>query len=132
MNERRQGRPDRRRLAYVNGVWAQIVRDVVLVGVAALVLYAVNRLGVEVGARTAGSRTNTLALCALRNDLQDRVDQSEGFLKTNPNGFAGIPAATIRTTVSGQQRTILALSIVRCPKSSPMPKAKAKAKARTK
>jgi hypothetical protein len=57
----------------------------------------------------------TAALCALRGDLEDRVAQTDRFLGEHPEGFAGIPAATLRANAQGQVRTIRALGIVSCP-----------------
>lgn len=54
------------------------------------------------------------ALCALRGDLEDRVRQTDKFLRKHPEGFAGIPAATLRTNANGQRRTIHALSNLKC------------------
>lgn len=54
------------------------------------------------------------ALCTFRKDLQERVRQSEGFLREHPQGFAGIPAATIRQSLEGQKRTIKALQPLAC------------------
>ena len=60
------------------------------------------------------ARQTTKALCILRGDLESRVSQSQRFLKEHPNGVAHIPAATIQMSISGQKRTIKALSILRC------------------
>lgn len=63
-------------------------------------------------AREAG-RTNR-ALCALRRDLERRVQGSEAFLRKHPDGLSGIPASTIRVGLVGQRRTIMALSRLKC------------------
>lgn len=57
----------------------------------------------------------TAALCALRFDLQSRVDQGEEFLKENPNGFRGFSPEAIQQQIDGQKRTIAALSVLPCP-----------------
>lgn len=54
------------------------------------------------------------ALCTFLRDLKQRVDASNAFLAKHPEGFAGIPAATIRQSVTGQERTIKALSGLGC------------------
>lgn len=59
--------------------------------------------------------TTTGALCALRLDLQSRVDQAETFLKSHPNGFAGLSPEAIQQQVDGQKRTIATLSTLQCP-----------------
>lgn len=56
----------------------------------------------------------TQALCALRADLQLRVDESVGFLKTHPTGILGVSAASINNTIDSQRRTIMALSVLAC------------------
>lgn len=60
------------------------------------------------------SNRNAAALCALRSDLQRRVDSAEQFLIDHPKGIPGIPAATLRQQTVGQQRTIDALKVLRC------------------
>lgn len=56
----------------------------------------------------------TKALCALRTDLEARVENSRDFLNKNPNGIPGIPAETLLVTIEGQERTIRALSSLSC------------------
>jgi len=76
---------------------------------------------VVVGASIAGwlivsdqaTETNQ-ALCSLRADLQTRVETSQGFLRDNPDGVVGIPAATLQQSIDGQKRTIQALSTLNC------------------
>jgi hypothetical protein len=60
----------------------------------------------------------SVALCALRVDLQRRVAASEKFLAEHPNGIPGIPARTLRDSIDNQQRTISALVVLRCPPMS--------------
>lgn len=57
----------------------------------------------------------TAALCALRFDLEARVEQGQEFLDANPEGIKGIPAETLQQTIEGQQRTISSLSVLDCP-----------------
>lgn len=57
---------------------------------------------------------NTDALCALRGDLQTRVDASTKFLKEHPRGFPGVGAVQIQMGIDNQQRTIDALSGIEC------------------
>lgn len=59
-------------------------------------------------------QSNTNALCSLRSDLQSRVDTANAFLVTHPHGFAGVSGDSIRTTITGQKRTIAALSGLAC------------------
>jgi hypothetical protein len=62
----------------------------------------------------AQSQRNTHALCTLRDDLKDRVDRSDEFLATHPQGFAGISAAVLKQQTVGQKRTIKALEGLNC------------------
>ena len=59
-------------------------------------------------------QTSRVALCALRSDLERRVQTSEKFLKEHPAGIPGIPAKTIRDGIRNQQRTITALAALSC------------------
>ena len=62
--------------------------------------------------RTADS--NKHALCTFVDDLQRRVNQTREFLADHPEGFAGIPAATLVNQAENQQRTIDALDNLNC------------------
>lgn len=62
------------------------------------------------------TRTND-ALCTFRADVQQRVDNTEGFLIEHPQGIPGVPAATLRQSLVGQRRTVTALSGLPCPPS---------------
>lgn len=62
---------------------------------------------------------SSVALCALREDLQLRVDGAEKFLAEHPDGLPGIPAKTIRDGAENQQRTISTLHVLKCPKPRP-------------
>lgn len=70
-----------------------------------------NQLGAVVA---ANQQANTRALCAMRSDLQNRVDTASELLMTHPRGIAGIPAAVIQTTIVNEQHTIKALSPLSC------------------
>jgi hypothetical protein len=85
-------------------VWAERLW---LIGLSGIVLWSVWSQAQQ-NDRTAGS------LCELRHDLERRVASSEAFLRDHPRGIPGIPAATLRTSVDGQRRTIRALSDLRC------------------
>jgi hypothetical protein len=60
------------------------------------------------------ANVNTDALCALRGDLERRVASSQQFLVKHPAGIPGIPVQTIRNGIVNQQRTINALSSLKC------------------
>jgi len=55
-----------------------------------------------------------VALCTLRGDLERRVSTSREFLAANPNGIPGIPATTLKQSISNQQATVDALAALRC------------------
>jgi hypothetical protein len=62
----------------------------------------------------SNQNANTAALCSFKNDLQKRADSGTKFLRTHPNGFPGISAATIRVGIQNQQATLRALSPLDC------------------
>lgn len=90
----------------------QIKRTLRTLVIATVVLYVV--LGGVVLWTYNSSSTTHDALCTLRADLQNRVAQSQKFLLGHPQGFAGIPAATIQQGLVNQQHTIDALSSLSC------------------
>lgn len=81
-------------------VVATIALWIVLVGVATVSYIQVH------GAQTS--------LCALRDDLEQRVRSGEEFLATHPNGWQGISSAQIKITLDSQRRTVKALSSLPC------------------
>jgi hypothetical protein len=82
-------------------------RDLWLLLLSGILLWSVWSNGQQTD-RTTG------ALCALRHDLENRVAQTDKFLHDHPEGFAGIPAATLRVNEQGQLRTIEALAGLKC------------------
>jgi len=54
------------------------------------------------------------ALCALRLDVEQRVEGSREFLATHPNGFLGYSASAIQVSLEGQERTVAVLSDLSC------------------
>jgi hypothetical protein len=91
------------------------LRDLWMLIVTGLVVWALAVQGQQADHAAQESSRTTGALCALRHDLEDRVAQTDTFLHSHPNGFAGIPAATLRNGEQGQLRTIQALSNLTCP-----------------
>lgn len=61
-----------------------------------------------------GAQTHS-AVCALRNDLSDRVAASQVFLTSHPHGFAGVTVRVLRASIMNEQKTIQALAALRCP-----------------
>jgi hypothetical protein len=59
-------------------------------------------------------RTND-ALCVFRRDLESRAASAKTFLHEHPNGFAGFTASSIKVSLIGQERTIMALTTLKCP-----------------
>jgi hypothetical protein len=55
-----------------------------------------------------------VALCALRVDLERRVQASQDFLREHPEGIPGIPTATIKQGIDNQKKTIDALGFLEC------------------
>lgn len=56
----------------------------------------------------------TSALCALRTEQAKRMEGSKKFLREHPEGFAGIPASTLRVSIGNQSATIRALRNLDC------------------
>lgn len=54
------------------------------------------------------------ALCVLRMDLEQRVQDSIQFLTDHPDGIPGIPVESIQQSIDNQQRTINALADLSC------------------
>lgn len=92
-------------------VFATVIIYAVLAGLIAFV--AVNEAARRDELSRVALSTNH-ALCVLRSDLEQRVADSAQFLLDHPNGFGGISAATIQQGIDNQQRTIDALSDLRC------------------
>jgi hypothetical protein len=90
----------------------QIKRTLYMLVAATVVLYVV--LGVLVVLTYSNSSDTNHALCALRGDLEKRVESSRTFLIEHPEGIPGIPAQTIRQGLVNQQHTIQALSSLSC------------------
>jgi hypothetical protein len=67
------------------------------------------------GQISANQRSDTQALCAFRDDLHSRAQSAQDFLKHHPHGIPGISPATIRASVTGEQRTVRALHPLQCP-----------------
>lgn len=58
------------------------------------------------------------ALCAMKDNLEVRVAESERFLRQHPNGIPGIPAADIQRSIANQQSTIDTISpYLDCPEA---------------
>ena len=53
-------------------------------------------------------------LCALRHDIEVRRDGAVKFLRDNPKGIPGIPAATLRNSIRNQNATLKALDDLDC------------------
>lgn len=54
------------------------------------------------------------AVCTFREDLIRRARDGVEFLATHPNGFAGIPAATLAQSIHNEQLTIASLQKLEC------------------
>ena len=90
---------------------------VVVLSVLVAMVLVIGSVIAIVEAETSSSDRSTstkTALCALRADVQSRVDQGEALLAAHPNGFAGIPAKTIKSSTDNSKRTVKALSSLNC------------------
>jgi uncharacterized protein YkwD len=61
------------------------------------------------------SDRNVTAFCALRHDLERRIEDGLRFLEEHPGGIPGISAEQLRQSIQDQRVTVRALSIVVCP-----------------
>lgn len=91
---------------------AQLRRTLRILGVATVSLYLVVVVAVFLVYRDANH--TTVALCALRADVEQRIASSQDFLKEHPNGVPGFNAAAINASLVNSQRTVKALSGLDC------------------
>jgi hypothetical protein len=89
---------------------------------ATVVLYAITiglLIYVFVLARDTARTTDrtTAAVCAFRNDLIQRNQQTQQFLITHPHGFADIPKNVLVQNVKNANRTIKSLRNLPCAKT---------------
>lgn len=54
------------------------------------------------------------SICALKDNLRQRVRGATKFLHDNPNGIPGIPPATIRASNARDRNTLVSLREVSC------------------
>lgn len=54
------------------------------------------------------------AVCALSEDLEARTKAAKDFLRDHPHGIPGVPPATLRQSITNQERSVDALSILSC------------------
>ena len=71
-------------------------------------------VGVIAAIALTDAATTHDALCTFKSDLAKRIVESSEFLKTHPNGFAGISQAEIAQSIANQQRTLDSLSVLKC------------------
>jgi TRAP-type C4-dicarboxylate transport system permease small subunit len=83
----------------------------VLITTTVLVFLALLGMGVYVYTAT---RNNTRALCAIKQDAEKRVSESQTFLVTHPQGIPGISASVIQRGIDNAQAQVKALSDVNC------------------
>jgi hypothetical protein len=58
---------------------------------------------------------NTRALCTIRTNAADRVEQTQTFLQDHPNGIDGVTPLDLRRSLTTYQNTVNALADVDCP-----------------
>lgn len=61
------------------------------------------------------ARDNTDGLCAFRNDVSQRVEQSKQFLIDHPEGIGEITPDILKATIAQGQQTVKALAGITCP-----------------
>jgi hypothetical protein len=89
---------------------AAVNRHQALVGfIACLVI-----VGFTIGYVARESAHTKHALCALRGDLQQRIDSSTRFLVEHPQGIPGVSPKLIRDGIQNQRRTVHALRSLHC------------------
>lgn len=102
----------RRRQKETNGL---LVVVVVLLLVAGYYQFAV--VNPNLNTEIAQNMQSRVALCALRDDLENRVAQTQHFLR-HPEDFPQFSdpktVELIKQQVEGQQRTVAALSVLSC------------------
>lgn len=81
--------------------WCIVILSIVLLAVAG---YAYNQ-----------GRKNTRALCAIRANAENRLEQTQQFLRDHPNGIAGISVADLQRSLNAYTATIRSLDDVDCP-----------------
>lgn len=92
----------------------RLIRIVIVCIALGTVINSAGAVGLYLQGQARSGQT-TEALCALRSDLQARVEGSRRFLRDHPDGFLGVSAKEIRDAAANQQRTIAALSGIDCP-----------------
>jgi hypothetical protein len=93
------------------------VRLWLLIGLAVVVLGAAVLFGLgsrETSEEVDRNTTALVALCALRDDLDRRILQSQMFLRDYPKGIGGITPAVIRQSLNNSIRTRQSLNILDC------------------
>lgn len=102
---------------------AQLRRTLRVLGIATVALYLVVVVAVFLVYRDANQKRDALrrdevnttaALCALRVDVERRIESSQGFLKEHPDGIPGFNAAAVKASLVNSQRTVKALSGLTC------------------
>lgn len=110
MDERRR-KTDRGWRVLVRENW---YRDVWMLIITGLVVLALANISSTTNELRTDQRSTTKALCAFRADLQRRYAAGIQFLYTHPHGIPGIPATTIRVSLSNEAGTLKALRPLVC------------------
>jgi hypothetical protein len=92
-------------------VAATVVLYAALIGVGTFVYVSRSHDLAKINQVTVSTKT---ALCLFRENIEKQVTTSEEFLKNNPNGIPGLPAATIQSSIDRQKATLKALDILEC------------------
>lgn len=60
------------------------------------------------------AQSTNAALCTFKRDLERRYATAVEFLKDNPEGIPGIPAADLERSLASQRATLDALANLQC------------------
>lgn len=96
--------------------WPRFLRDLWILAATGIALIGVLNSNSTAQDVATNQQSTLSALCALRSDLETRVQSGNDFLSKHPGGIPGIPVATIRASNANEERTIIALSPLPCPK----------------
>lgn len=100
----------------LRAILRELRRQRVALIVLAVTIIAGGTIGyLDLRGKAADAALNRTALCALRGDLEARVDQGRDFLVKHPAGAFGFTPEAIQKSIADQERTIRALRPLPCP-----------------
>ena len=93
---------------------ATVILYIALAVIVVLVFLNARHTSNDIKASVRQNETARIGLCALRHDLQKRIESSESFLRDHPRGIPGVPSSLIRAGVRNQKQTLASLDAVKC------------------